>query len=340
MKPLHTLLALVCFVSINGTVRAERVTTHLTREKTSDHLYSFTITVERQKDNSLGDYLEFRVMVKPKDSKATGLPRRSGTMEVFADKEFISSCEVQLTERDGELVYSFRVAVKYVERSKFIFAETIKQADDAQGFFYWFYLKDFVEPAPPAKKDAPPAQPDPITAAMRDALAKINKVHAGMEQKAIDDAVVELHREIARQDSKVFVPLAVPHLMRLAPHDTATRVLLRKALAEGWLGEFAARMYLVQAGDTPGPHVEAMLKAVGGTDQKARRAAIEALRGVGVAAADALPKLRGIIEAAKADPSDYRRAYTLQDEVPEHVLAYWAVIAIEAALKDRKDKPK
>jgi hypothetical protein len=185
------------------------------------------------------------------------------------------------------------------------------------------------------KEPGDPAAPaaDPITAEMRAALTKANAVHDRMDWKVVDDAVTELHREIARHDPKVFVPLAVPHLMRLAPRDTATRVLLRKALAEGWLDEFAARTYLVQAGDTPGPHVTALIQAVGGPDRKARRAALNALRGVGAAGADALPALRKLVDDAKADPADYRRAYTARDEVPDHVLAYWAITRIEADLK-------
>jgi hypothetical protein len=91
-----------------------------------------------------------------------------------------------------------------------------------------------------------------------------------MDREAIDDAVTELHQELARSDLKRLVPLAVPHLIRLAPRDTATRMLLRKALANGWLDEFVARMYLVQAGDTPGTHVAALLKAVGSADRPFR----------------------------------------------------------------------
>jgi hypothetical protein len=174
---------------------------------------------------------------------------------------------------------------------------------------------------------------DPVTAGMRAALAKANVVHAGMDREAIDDAVTELHQELARSDPKRLVPLAVPHLIRLAPRDTATRMLLRKALADGWLDEFVARMYLVQAGDTPGTHVAALLKAVGSADRKARRAALGALGGVGAAGASALPALRAIVDDAKADPADFRRAYTIRDEVPDQVLAHRAITRIEEDLK-------
>ena len=39
---------------------------------------------------------------------------------------------------------------------------------------------------------------------------------------------------------------------------------------------------------------------------------------------------------AKADPKDYLRAYSYKQEMPLHVRAYFAIAAIESALKDRK----
>ena len=77
---------------------------------------------------------------------------------------------------------------------------------------------------------------DPITPGMRAALARIDTVHAGVDRTTID-AVEDLHRELATQDPKVFAPLVVRRLMRLAPQDTQTRALLRKARAEKWLEE-------------------------------------------------------------------------------------------------------
>jgi hypothetical protein len=177
---------------------------------------------------------------------------------------------------------------------------------------------------------------DPITASMREALARINKVHGGMSAKVIDEAVEAFHKEVARQDPKVFVPLAVPHLMRLAPHDTQTRILLRKALDKGWLDEDLARMYLVQSGDTPAPHIQALDKGLEVADRKARIRAIRALGGCGALAEPALPKLRDIVAKANAPKEDYRRAYTSADKVPEHVHADWAIKSIESAIEKRK----
>lgn len=330
MKLVRAVLASVCVLAA-GPARAETVSKRLTPGKTDDNLYSFTIKAERQKDEKAGEYLAFQVTVKPKPGAGSGL--RSGTLEVFAGEEFVSSCEVRPAEKDGELSFSFRIAAKYAGKSRFTFAELLGEFDAA---YYWFHPGDFITAAPPAT----PKPADPITAEMRAALAEANPVHTGMDRKAIDDAVAQLHREIAKHDPKVFVPLAVPHLMRLAPHDTATRVLLRKALADGWLDESTARMYLVQAGDPPKPHIAAMLKAVGGNDPKARRAALTALRGVGAAGADALPALRKFVIDAKAPQTDFERDYTLRNPAPDHILAWWAVNAIEAAVKGAAAKPK
>ena len=176
---------------------------------------------------------------------------------------------------------------------------------------------------------------DPITPGMRAALARIDTAHAGMDRETIDDALEDLHRELAKQDPKVFAPLVVHHLMRLAPQDTQTRVLLRKALAEKWLEELPARALLVRAGDTPGPHVEVLLKALDAPDAKTRRTAIREVEGLGVQGRAVRPKVKKTIEDAKADPSDFLRAFRTVDAAPDHVLAYWAGLRIEAELKAR-----
>ncbi len=173
---------------------------------------------------------------------------------------------------------------------------------------------------------------DPITAGMREALGHANKVHNLMPVKVVDDAVDALHRAIARENPGVFVPMAISHLIRLAPKDVRTRVLLREALAKGWMEPGLTRGLLVRAGDDSGPHVKALMKGLEG-DAKARRDAIQGLGVCGAAAAPALPMLRGIVEKAKAPADDYRRAYTLSDEVPDHVRAHWAIGRIEAGMK-------
>src|SRR3954451_12438051 len=79
---------LIGFLLVAGQVRAEAVSTRLTREKTEDHLYSFTIKSEHLKESEAGEFFEFRVTVKTKDAKAPRLPNRSGELYVFNGKEF------------------------------------------------------------------------------------------------------------------------------------------------------------------------------------------------------------------------------------------------------------
>jgi hypothetical protein len=146
VKRFSVLLVLGCALGFMTRAQAETVSTRLTREKTSDHLYSFTIKVERLKDNEMGESLQFHVTVKAKAGNTRPLPNRTGTLSVYAGKEFIASCDVQSAERRGELSYSFRVAAKHAEKSSFTFAETLDAPHERQGFYYWFYLADFVEP--------------------------------------------------------------------------------------------------------------------------------------------------------------------------------------------------
>jgi hypothetical protein len=148
MKLVTVLSVLVGSLIVAGQVRAETIHTRLTREKTSDHLYSFTIKVERLKETEAGEFFEFHVTVKAKNAGGhIAQPHRSGELKVFNGKELVSSCYVKPTERDDEQSFSFRVAAKYAEKSRFTFAETPDHPDARErgGFHYWFYLKDFVE---------------------------------------------------------------------------------------------------------------------------------------------------------------------------------------------------
>jgi hypothetical protein len=49
--------------------------------------------------------------------------------------------------KDGTLSFTFRVAAKYAELSRFTFAESFGEAG---AFYYWFDLGDFADP-PPAR---------------------------------------------------------------------------------------------------------------------------------------------------------------------------------------------
>lgn len=141
VKRLPVLLVLGCALVLMNRAPAETVSTRLTPKKTSDHLYSFTIKVER-----LDECLRFHVTVKPKPEHTHLLSNRTGTLSVYAGKEFVSSCDVQSTERKGELSFSFQVATKHAEKSTFMFAEALGPDQEPGGFYYWFYLADFVDP--------------------------------------------------------------------------------------------------------------------------------------------------------------------------------------------------
>jgi hypothetical protein len=136
MRFAFVLVSLTCSLLAAGQAGAESWMRRLTPDKPDGN---FSIKVDRQKDAETGEYLQFRVTVKLTDIKE--LPKRSRTLRIFNGKEFISACEVQPTGSEGERVYSFRVAAKYLEKSTFSYSD----ADNFDHIGYWFYLKDFVE---------------------------------------------------------------------------------------------------------------------------------------------------------------------------------------------------
>jgi hypothetical protein len=175
MKLPPTLLVLVSLLLVPGQARAESWSKQLKPDKTSDHLYSFTIKVEPLKRarnlaqiDDEGEFLQFHVTVKlvasaeelKEASKQGWRPQYSGELRVFDGKKFISACNVQPTRRDGEFSFSFQIDAKYAEKSGFTFAMT--EGEEGSGISYWFYLKDFVVPAAGAAPDKePPAREQP-----------------------------------------------------------------------------------------------------------------------------------------------------------------------------------
>jgi hypothetical protein len=148
MKSLAALIILAGTLLAATTVRAENWYKRLTPKQTADDMCSFKIKVEPVKTvqnledkDQRGEFLEFHVRVTPKGGPLPKDLRRSGEVRIFDGKDFISSSKVQMTESDGELSFSFRVAARYAEKSGFIFAATDREE---QGAHYWFYLKDFV----------------------------------------------------------------------------------------------------------------------------------------------------------------------------------------------------
>ncbi len=145
MRSFHTALVLVCASVVADQARAERTSTRLTPGKSGDHLWSFTVKVERLREAEAGEFLEFRVTATPTAANTHPLPRRSAASEVFHGKEFVSSCGVQPAGPGGELTFSFRVAAKYVAKSRFMFGESVEHPAGVAGRYYWFHLGDFVE---------------------------------------------------------------------------------------------------------------------------------------------------------------------------------------------------
>jgi hypothetical protein len=145
MKRVLVLWALAGPLILADAALAETVHTRPTREKTGDHLYSFTVKVKRVKEGG-AEFLQFTLAARPKDPR---LSRLAGTLEVFDGKALVSSCDVRQGGDKGGMSYSFRVAARYAERSRFTFAETLgPPVGEGQGFYYWFYLSDFVRGGP------------------------------------------------------------------------------------------------------------------------------------------------------------------------------------------------
>ena len=182
-------------------------------------------------------------------------------------------------------------------------------------------------------REKPVSSRSAITSAMREALARIHRIHSGSDQKVMESALAEFHKEISKHDPRVFVRLAVPHLMRLEPRSSQTRALLSRALSEGWLGEYYARAMLVQAGAEAGPHIEAMVDGLDASDRSKRIDAIRLLGACGAKAKHSLPHLRAIVKRANAPREDFQRAYNVDSPAPEHVQAHWAVRRIETSLQ-------
>jgi hypothetical protein len=145
MKIAFAFAVCLCAWLTAGDVRAETIHTRLTPKKTGDHLYVLNVEVERVLQKDVEDFLDFHVTVKEKDrGGAPASPHRMGKLEIAGPKGLIASSAVGPTLRDGELSYSFRIAAAYAEKSTFTFAH-LANPDLSDGFYYWFYLQDFVE---------------------------------------------------------------------------------------------------------------------------------------------------------------------------------------------------
>src|SRR5262249_34193583 len=155
VKSHSILMALACFLIFICQLQATSTYTRLTPATVKKQSRTFTITVDRFKDEKKGEYLRFNVNVKAKPGEAPLSPFLSTDLEVFDGDAVVSSALLQGNYHDGEIRYSFLVAAKYAAKSKFTFGEILTARNgerlDAANH-YWFYLKDFVErPAPQEK---------------------------------------------------------------------------------------------------------------------------------------------------------------------------------------------
>ena len=175
-----------------------------------------------------------------------------------------------------------------------------------------------------------------ITPEMQEALARLRKVHPGMEKDTLDSAVDDLFAEFAKHDPTVFVPLVVNDMIRLAPRDRRTVFVLRRSLQAGWIPPALGHGLLVQVGDSPEEHVQWLIRELQSPNTARRIEAIRALSICGAPAKDAIPYLEKIMRTSAARPEDYVRDYTLTAPMPEHVHAYNAIRAINKALESQE----
>ncbi len=154
MGSTHVVLAVALVAVFAGPGQAERTYTRLSPEKPGDQFWSFTVKVERLRETEAGDFLGFRVTATPTAANTHPLPRRSATLEILQGDEFISSCGVQPTGSGRELTFSFRIAMRYAAKSRFVFGESVERSEFAGGRYYWFHLGDFIEgKADPTSED-------------------------------------------------------------------------------------------------------------------------------------------------------------------------------------------
>ena len=142
-------MAIACVVIFTCRLQAGSKEIQLTPTTVAKQSRSFTITVNRFKGDKEGKYLRFDVKVKAKPGKAPLSPYLSTVLDVFDGEEVVSSALLKGTERDGEILYSYLVAAKYAEKSKFTFGELLATPSSQSlppANHYWFYLKDFLGP--------------------------------------------------------------------------------------------------------------------------------------------------------------------------------------------------
>jgi len=185
----------------------------------------------------------------------------------------------------------------------------------------------------PSAENKTSKSPDPFTPEMREAYQQIHKIHNGMDKITINAAVDRLFQEIKIHNPKVFVPMVLEDIMRLAPKDKRTISLLYQCLQEGWLTPTCVHSCLARAGEPPKEHIDYLILQLDNKNRMQRIAAISAIGMCGAKAKDALPRLEKIVQQSNAPPEDYVRDYTSTLTMPEHVHAKNAINRIKQDLQ-------
>lgn len=133
-----SLLAVLLPPVLSGSAHADSIETHLTAENIEGQSLSFKIGVKEVKPLK-----EFTITVKRKKGRLS--PFLEGSLSLYDGENHVASCRIKGIRDKDEVIYSFQVAPKYLDKSKFTFWEMGHANGIAMpsGDFFWFSLKEF-----------------------------------------------------------------------------------------------------------------------------------------------------------------------------------------------------
>jgi hypothetical protein len=145
MTPLKTSFVVAASIVLFTAVAwAERTSQRLTTETIHDQPFHFQIEVTDRFHE--GRELRMQVTVRPKGPKFSEDSRYVAELIMKDDQGLIASSPVVAKDDDGALVYSFLVGSRHLDKSTFIFGETVTNTEEpVGGRYYWFRLADFVD---------------------------------------------------------------------------------------------------------------------------------------------------------------------------------------------------
>lgn len=127
VKRFPLVLAATTLVVIGGQVQAASIWIQLTPDTIGKQDRTFTVKIQ-------GDGKQQRVEVRVKAKGRKLSPFIRGNLTIADEDTDIAACDLNKTERDGEIIYSFYVSSKYLKKSKFTFEETVcVEKKDEQG---------------------------------------------------------------------------------------------------------------------------------------------------------------------------------------------------------------